>query len=152
MTNYAATTVPGTSRRRAKDIIIHNPAKAMNNSNIPPEVPMITFIMEDRIIMADGNETLIPAGELTLKLDAKVLSKQFPSIDTATGEVDNTKMRYGYQLMSMIIDALEDVFISSSMERDKELSTPVVPKEPESFPDAVAPEPNTTPIEENTDE
>lgn len=124
MSNYMHTTTPGTSRRRVKSITINNPAQPL----VTPEadsaeakalpVPSVTFVMEDRIIMADGSEMFIPAGNLIINLDETTLAKQYPSINVDTGAIDGTNKRYGGELMHLIMDALEDVFITEGIARD----------------------------------
>ena len=119
MANYAETDVAGTTRRRAKQIIINNPVKRVFGDDLfMHQQPSVTFVMEDRIMMADRSEILIPAGEFTLLLDSNTLSKKYPSIDVKTGVIDTSKTRYGAVIMEMIIDALEDVFVTEGMERD----------------------------------
>lgn len=120
MANYTHTTEAGTSRRRAKQIIINNPVqKSFDGELFTHQQPSVTFIMEDRIVMADGSEILIPAGQFDLLLNERTLSKIYPSIDVETGEVDEGKARYGAQIMAMIIDGFEDVFITEGRLRDE---------------------------------
>jgi hypothetical protein len=128
MSNYLHTTKAGTSRRRARSITINNPAQPV----VPPEpdsaeakalpTPSITFVMEDRVIMADGSEEFVPAGNLIINLDEAALSKKYSSIDPDTGAIDDTKQRYGSEIMQLIVDALEDVFITEGMARDAVIS------------------------------
>lgn len=117
MINYIYTDVPGTSRRRASTIIINNPAKPLNG-NTSIQNPSVTFVMEDRVIMADGSELYIPAGNLVLNLDQETLTKRYPSIDAMTGEIDEDTTRYGGEIMQLIVKALEDVFITEGMLKD----------------------------------
>ena len=117
MINYIYTEVPGTSRRRASTIIINNPAKPLNG-NTNTQNPSVTFVMEDRIIMADGSELYMPAGNLVLNLDQDIMTKKYPSIDAITGDIDESKTRYGGEIMQLIVKALEDVFITEGRLKD----------------------------------
>lgn len=117
MSNYMHTTAAGTSRRRAKSITINNPAQPLS-ADTTAATPSVTFVMEDRIIMADGSEMFIPAGNLILNLDQVTLAKKYPSINADTGVIDEAKTRFGAEIMQVIIDALEDVFITEGMARD----------------------------------
>lgn len=141
MSNYMHTTDAGTSRRRAKSITINNPAQPLtppepvlmydpnNPDTLPvmkvpePPVPSVTFVMEDRVIMADGSEMFIPAGNLIRNLDAATLAKLYPSVNAETGEINQNKQRLGGQLMSITIDALEDFFITEGMAHDAAQAT-----------------------------
>lgn len=138
MTNYIHTTESGTSRRRAKSITINNPAQPLTPPEpvltydplnptaepvlrVPdPPIASVTFVMEDRIIMADGSEVFVPAGNLIISLDEKALAKKYPSINADTGVIDESEARYGAQIMQIIVDGLEDVFITEGMARDSE--------------------------------
>lgn len=130
---------PGTSHRRARQIIINNPAKPLTppepvlmpnpddpNGEMtlqvpPPPTPSVTFHCEDRVIMADGSEMFVHAPSLILNLDDELLKKLYPSVNIETGEIDNTKQRYGAQIVQMIMDALEDVFVNEGMARDAQM-------------------------------
>lgn len=119
MANYYHTTEVGSTRRRAKRIIIENPAVPLNpQENEQVETPRVIFVMEDRILLADGKELFVPQGNLFLDLNAETLSKLYPSIDVNTGVTDENKARSGADIMQTIVDALEDVFITEGMARD----------------------------------
>lgn len=111
MANYVYTNEAGTSRRRAKSIIINNPSA--NNGE-----PAITFVMEDRILMADGSELFIDAGNLVLPLDNDALSQDYPSINIATGVTNSHNKRNGNEIMAIIMDSLTDVFVTEGRKRD----------------------------------
>lgn len=128
MSNYMATTTAGTSRRRAKTIIIHNPAVPQNMpAESQPPVGSVTFVMEDRIIMADGSEVFKPVGNMVVPLNAKTLSKLYPLIDAEAGTVDSNNTRYGAQIMQIIVQGLVDVFITEGTERDGQTLTEYEP-------------------------
>lgn len=124
MNNYMHTTEPGTSRRRAKSITINYPAQplvmpardSVEAQNLP--VPSVIFVMEDRVIMADGSEMFIPAGNLVVNIDNDTLTKQYPHVNMESGTIDNDKKRYGGQIMHLIVNAFEDVFVTEGMARD----------------------------------
>ena len=119
MANYYHTTEVGSTRRRAKRIIIENPAVPLNPQESEQiETPRVIFVMEDRILLADGKEMYVPQGNLFLDLNAETLSKLYPSIDVNTGVTDENKARSGGQIMQLIIDALEDVFITEGLKAD----------------------------------
>jgi len=113
MANFMYTDVAGTARRRAKRITIENPAPP-NDPNAMTPSPVLKFDMEDRIVMADGSDQFIDVGELTVVLDNVIMQKQYPAINTETGVIDAENMRLGADIMSMIVDALEDVFITEA--------------------------------------
>ena len=123
MANYMHTTEPGTSRRRASQIIINNPAQPLIDDGSAPAVASVKFVMQDRIVMADGSEMFIEVGTLTRNLDADTLAKLYPSVNADTGVINHDSQRYGGQLMAIIIDALEDFFIKEGMEQDAQLNT-----------------------------
>lgn len=130
MANYYHTTEVGSTRRRAKRIIIENPAVPLNpQENEQVETPRVIFVMEDRILLADGKEMFVPQGNLFLDLNAETLSKLYPSIDVNTGITNADKSRSGGQIMQLIIDALEDVFITEGIVRDNPPAVAPVPAE-----------------------
>ena len=69
----------GTSRRRAKRVIIENPSDKYLK-------PTITFVEEERIIMADGTEKLVEVGQSIIPIDETVLALEFPQFNVETGE------------------------------------------------------------------
>lgn len=118
MANFNPSSTPGTTRRRAKSIIIHNPAVPTNlaEGETAP-LPSVTFVMEDRVIMEDGNDIFIPRGNMVLLVDSALLATEYPSINSDTGVIDNNNTRYGGQLLEVITKALEDIFITEGMKR-----------------------------------
>ncbi|MDZ5288560.1 hypothetical protein A9308_00540 [Moraxella atlantae] len=108
MANYLYTNDPGTARRRAKTIVINNPSSG---------TPSIEFVMEDRIIMADGSEQFINSGVFVVSIDKSVMVKKYPRIDIKTGESVG-KERSGAEIFDMIMKAITDVFITEGRERD----------------------------------
>lgn len=121
MSNYKNTTEAGSIRRRAKQIIINNPAEGQ---------AFVTFVREDRVILADGSSMFIPVDNMVLAIDEDTLNKLYPNYDVETGEVVESKgNRYGATILNTIMDGLEDVFITEGMLRD----TP--PPTPETIPD-----------------
>ena len=85
--------------------------------------------MEDRVIMADGSDVLMPVGNMVLPLNREALSKLYPVIDVEAGTVDSRDARYGAQIMKIISEALVDVFVTEGAERDGQPleDTPVSP-------------------------
>ena len=123
MSNYKNTTVAGSVRRRAKQIIINNPADGQ---------PSVTFVREDRVILADGSEMFVAVDNMVIAIDDATLSKLYPNYDVETGDIDESKgNRYGGTIVQMIMDGLEDVFITEGIVRD----TPPPPPEPEPIPE-----------------
>lgn len=119
MSNYTHTDVVGTSRRRAKTIIIHNPAQKLGATDDMAEQAAVTFVMEDRIVLADGKEMFVDAGNMVVPVNEDTLSKLYPNYDVQTGAVNADKgNRHGATIVSMIMDGLEDVFITEGMARD----------------------------------
>ena len=121
MSNYKNTTEPGSTRRRAKQIIINNPADGQLS---------VTFVREDRVILANGSSMFMPIDNMVVAINEDTLSKLYPNYDVETGEVVGSKgNRYGATILNTIMDALEDVFITEGIVRD----TP--PPAPETIPD-----------------
>lgn len=117
MSNYKNTTSAGSIRRRAKQIIINNPAEGQAS---------VTFVREDRVILADGSSMFIPVDNMIVPINDETLSKLYPNYDVETGEIDEEKgNRYGGTIVNMIMDGLEDVFITEGILRD---APPVLPE------------------------
>lgn len=114
MSNYTYTEVAGTSRRRAKQILINNPAQPLGATNDTAQAS-VTFIMEDRIVLADGKEMFIDAGNMIVSINQETLGKLYPNYDVETGEINGSTKRHGATIVSMIMDGLEDVFITEGM-------------------------------------
>lgn len=110
MANYVYTDAAGTSRRRAKNIILNNPSSK-------GAALSLTFSVEDRIIMADGSEIFIDSGVMVVPIDKDFMARQFPRIDVKTGEVVSSN-RTGAELIKLVSDALADVFITEGMARE----------------------------------
>lgn len=126
MTNYKYTDAIGTSRRRARQILIDNPSQPVGATDDMAAQASVTFIMEDRIILADGKEMFVPVGNMVVSINEETLSKLYPNYDVMTGEVNNDKgNRHGATIVSMIMDALEDVFITEGMARDSVTSASI---------------------------
>lgn len=119
MANYEYTEKAGTSRRRAKQIVIYNPAQPLGATDDTASQAAVIFVMEDRIILADGKEMFVPAGSMVVPINEETLSNLYPNYDVQTGAVNGDKgNRHGATIVSMIMDALEDVFITEGMVRD----------------------------------
>lgn len=115
--NYSYTTEPGTTRRRAKRIIVESPAEPIDITK-PRAFPTIIFETEDRVILQNGKEIFVPGDNVTLVITPEILMKQYASIDMASGSIDMTKMRRGYEIVATCMKALGDVFITEAMEQD----------------------------------
>ena len=119
MANYKYTEVIGTSRRRARQIVIDNPSQSLGATADTAAQASVTFVMEDRILLADGKEMFVDVGNMVVPINKETLSKLYPNYDVMTGEVNNDKgNRHGATIVNMIMDALEDVFITEGMARD----------------------------------
>lgn len=119
MANYTYTDAVGTSRRRARQILIDNPSQPVGATNDMASQASVTFIMEDRIILADGKEMFVPVGNMVVPIDEETLAKLYPNYDAQTGAVNEDKgNRHGATIVSMIMDALEDVFITEGLKVD----------------------------------
>ena len=126
MSNYTYTEAIGTSRRRAKQILINNPAQPLGATADTAQAS-VTFIMEDRIVLADGKEMFVDAGSMVVPINEDTLAKLYPNYDVQTGAVNESKgNRHGATIVSMIMDGLEDVFITEGMARD---NPPLMPTE-----------------------
>lgn len=118
MSNYEYTEAVGTSRRRAKQILINNPAQPLGATADTAQAS-VTFIMEDRIVLANGKEMFVDAGNMVVLVNEETLSKLYPNYDVQTGVINEDKgNRHGATIVSMIMDGLEDVFITEGMARD----------------------------------
>lgn len=123
MSNYEYTEAVGTSRRRAKQILINNPAQPLGATDDTAQAS-VTFIMEDRIVLANGKEMFVDAGNMVVSINEETLSKLYPNYDVQTGVVNEDKgNRHGATIVSMIMDGLEDVFITEGMARDNPIET-----------------------------
>lgn len=119
MSNYEYTEVVGTSRRRAKQILINNPAQPVGATADTAAQASVEFIMEDRILLADGKEMFVNAGNMIIPINEETLAKLYPNYNVETGALNEDKgNRHGATLVSMIMDALEDVFITEGLARD----------------------------------
>lgn len=126
MSKYTYTDAVGTSRRRAKQILINNPAQPLGATTDTAQAS-VTFIMEDRVVLADGKEMFVDAGNMIVPINEETLAKLYPNYDVQTGMVNTDKgSRHGATIVSMIMDGLEDVFITEGMARD---NPPVMPIE-----------------------
>ena len=115
--NYLYTNEAGTSRRRAKRVIIENPSDK-------DWKPMITFVEEERIIMADGTEKLVEVGQLIVPIDETVLAIKFPQFNVETGETTQ-ETRLGNELLISIFQQLADTYITLATRRDISEQSPV---------------------------
>ena len=115
--NYLYTNEPGTSRRRAKRVIIENPSDK-------DWKPTVTFVEEERIIMADGSEKLVEVGQLIVPIDETVLALEFPQYNVETGETTN-ESRQGSELLMSIFQQLADTYITLATRRDISEQPPV---------------------------
>lgn len=118
MANYKFTDVAGTSRRRARQIVIENPSQKLGATDDMGAQASVTFVMEDRIIMADGTEMFQDVGMMTVPINEETLGRLYPNYDIETGEVSDKGNRYGATIVNTVMDALEDVFITEGMTRD----------------------------------
>lgn len=136
MTIYTKNTEPGTIRRRAKTIVIHNPAQPTGEPKMVPKYnpldlseppvmveapvpqPSITFEMEDRILLADGSEKLVDAGMLSFNIDAEALARLYPHVDIETGAVDEAQGNSGEFILHTIMQLLGDVFVAEGKARE----------------------------------
>lgn len=118
MANYKFTDVAGTSRRRARQIVIENPSQKLGATDDMSKQASVTFVMEDRIIMADGVEVFQDVGMMTVPINEETLGRLYPNYDIETGEVSDKGNRYGATIVNTVMDALEDVFITEGMARD----------------------------------
>lgn len=108
--NYLYTNEAGTSRRRAKRVIIENPSDK-------DWKPTITFVEEERIIMADGSEKLIEVGQLIVPINEEILALEFPQYNVETGETTNESRR-GNELLASVFQQLADTYIALAARRD----------------------------------
>ena len=112
LANYYFTNEAGTVRRRANEIRILFPTEKQGE-------PVVTFIEEDRAVLADGNEMLVPTGGQRSYPVSQLLSLAFPQIDLETGTV-NGEPRQGFQLFQLLQKALVDIYITTGeMENEK---------------------------------
>lgn len=118
MSNYTYTEAVGTSRRRAKQILINNPAQPLGATADTAQQASVEFIMEDRIVLADGKEMFVPCGNMIVPINEETLAKLYSNFNAQTGEVNGTTKRHGATIVSVIMDGLEDVFITEGMARD----------------------------------
>lgn len=119
MSNFTYTDAVGTSRRRARQIIINNPPQEVDATADTAAQASVTFIMEDRFILADGKEMFVPCGNMVVPINEETLSKLYSNYDVQTGELISNTKRHGATIVSMIMDGLEDVFITEGMKRDE---------------------------------
>lgn len=115
--NYLYTNEVGTFRRRAKRVIIENPSDK-------DWKPTITFVEEERIIMADGTEKLVEVGQLIVPIDETVLSLEFPQFNVETGETTQ-ETRLGNELLMSIFQQLADTYITLATRRDISEQSPI---------------------------
>lgn len=115
--NYLYTNEAGTSRRRAKRVIIENPSDK-------DWKPTITFVEEERIVMADGSEKLIEVGQLIVPINEEILALEFPQYNVETGETTNESRR-GDELLASVFQQLADTYITLAARRDINEQTPV---------------------------
>ena len=115
--NYLYTNEVGTSRCRAKRVIIENPSDK-------DWKPMITFVEEERIIMADGTEKLVEVGQLIVPIDEEILALEFPQFNVETGETTQ-ETRLGNELLMSIFQQLADTYITLATRRDISEQSPV---------------------------
>ena len=108
--NYLYTNEVGTFRRRAKRVIIENPSDK-------DWKPTITFVEEERIIMADDTEKLVEVGQLIVPIDETILSFEFPQFNVETGETTQ-ETRLGNELLMSIFQQLADTYITLATRRD----------------------------------
>ena len=69
---------------------------------------------------------------MVVPINENTLAKLYPNYDVLTGAVDEDKgNRHGSTIVSMIMDGLEDVFITEGMARDNppEIEVPETPTE-----------------------
>ena len=123
MSNYEYTEAVGTSRRRAKQILINNPAQPLGATDDTARAS-VTFVMEDRIVLANGKEMFVDAGNMVVPVNEDTLARLYPNYDVQTGAINTDKgNRHGATIVSMIMDGLEDVFITEGMARDNHIET-----------------------------
>ena len=115
--NYLYTNEVGTFRRRAKRVIIENPSDK-------DWKPTITFVEEERIIMADGTEKLVEVGQLIVPIDETILDLEFPQFNVETGETTQ-ETRLGNELLMSIFQQLADTYITLATRRDISEQSPI---------------------------
>ena len=115
--NYLYTNEAGTSRRRAKRVIIENPSDK-------DWKPTVTFVEEERIVMADGSEKLIEVGQLIVPINEEILALEFPQYNVETGETTNESRRGG-ELLASVFQQLADTYITLAARRDVSEQTPL---------------------------
>ena len=115
--NYLYTNEAGTSRRRAKRVIIENPSDK-------DWKPMITFVEEERIIMADGTEKLVEVGQLIVPINEEILALEFPQYNVETGETTQ-ETRLGNELLASVFQQLADTYITLATRRDISEQSPI---------------------------
>lgn len=111
--NYAPITAPGTSRIRAKEIAM---------SNRYGQMPSITWVEEEQILMDDGSyrygpvTALADSTQLAMPLHTPVtaqsLQEEFDLIDVDTGTV------YGKMTGAMLLLAIQSYHRAKALQRD----------------------------------
>ena len=77
MPNYAETTAPGETRRRAHRLIIRS---------VEGEPPEVLINTQDRINLADGSREFVERGAIAARFDAVGQAFEFPLVDIDTGQ------------------------------------------------------------------
>lgn len=113
MANYLFTDTPGTTRRRTPEIILRFPDCG---------TPTVTFVEEDKVILADGKSMLIPTGvRRVINIDNDFMQKVFAKRNIETGEV-TTGSHTGADIFAAVFSSIADVYIQTGIEADAPLN------------------------------
>ena len=115
--NYSHTTEAGTTRRRARKVIIDFPADPLDPKQ-PKAFPTIIFETEDRVILQNGKDIFVPNDNVTLVITPEILMKEYANINMESGSIDMTDMKRGYELVEQCMQILCNVFVTEAMEDD----------------------------------
>lgn len=115
MANYLFTDTPGTTRRRTPEIILRFPDGG---------TPTVTFVEEDKVILADGKAMLIPIdARRVINIDDEFMKKEFQTRDIETGEVTGGS-HTGAEIFANVFSSIADVYIQTGVENDELLNSP----------------------------
>lgn len=120
--NYNFTNKAGETRRRMCTATLRNPAKPLVGEN--NDVPSVTFIEEDRVILANGKELMNPVGNLIINIDEKMMMAMIPRFNQETGEIDYENQRLGAELVAETVANIGDLYIHTAMARDYAIANP----------------------------
>lgn len=113
MANYLFTDTPGTTRRRTPEIILRFPDGG---------TPTVTFVEEDKVILADGKAIFIPVdARRVINIDSDFMQKVFAKRNIETGEIVGGE-RIGLELFGNVFSSIADVYIQTGIEADELLN------------------------------